>query len=372
MTDRKLEQIAQTLYYGSIPVLVIDTSGFVTDYNLGSEALFGELLNGRRYSTLQNLLQPLNTRVLNGVLIPQDDDYRTKTHCYFHSPDLGKVRLTSSAVVCHDPLTNAMIGQILYWDVAPTLVNDNLHERYRAILNQQLIWDTYAWSYDRILPLMPYYQDVIERHAAFLTASCDGPIIDLGAGTGNLAERLIVEGRSVTAVDSSRAMLERLRSKQALTSVLGTRLTVLEARAESLPIIKDQSFAGVSLLLALFDMRSPESGLRSAVRILRPGGRIVVTDLKRSFQLEPILRECERQLRCLGLYEKLADDLQRVVRSNHDLAPGSRSGIRIEDVFDSLAAQGFQGLEMTDSHLGQCATVTGQKPYYASRVGSMT
>jgi hypothetical protein len=104
--------------------------------------------------------------------------------------------------------------------------------------------------------------------------------------------------------------------------------------------------------------------------VLRPGGWIVVTDLKRSFQLEPILQECEAQLRSLGFYEKLADDLQRVVRSNHCLAPGSRSSLRIEDVFASLAAQGFQELSMKDSHLGQCATVTGKKPLDAIRTGS--
>jgi ubiquinone/menaquinone biosynthesis C-methylase UbiE len=166
-------------------------------------------------------------------------------------------------------------------------------------------------------------------------------------------------------------MLEKLRSKQVLLSVLGTQLTVIEASAEALPMIEDQSYAAASLQLALFDMPKPELALCGAVRVLRPGGSIVVTDLKRSFKLEPLLQECERQLRCLGLYEKLADDLERVVRSNHDLAPGSQSNFRIEDVFDSLAAQGFQGLSMKDSHLGQCATVTGQKPHDANQIRNL-
>ena len=165
-------------------------------------------------------------------------------------------------------------------------------------------------------------------------------------------------------------MLEKLRSKQALVSVLGTRLTVIEASAEALSMIEDQSNAGVSLQLALFDMPRPELALRAAVRVLRPGGSIVVTDLKRSFQLEPLLRECKRQLRLLSLYESLADDLQRVVRSNHELAPGSQSNFRIEDVLDWLAVHGFQGLSIEDSHLGQCATVTGRKPYDANQIQS--
>jgi ubiquinone/menaquinone biosynthesis C-methylase UbiE len=371
-TNGSLQRMASALYYGSIPALTVDAYGYVADYNLALEAVFGDVLSGRRYSPLRELLELLSSRVTRGTIIVGDDDYQTKTECYFDSPQLGQVFLTSSVMVCHDPLTSAKMGEVLFWDVVRAPGNDSFHELYRSKLDHQLIWDTYAWSYDRVLPLIPYYQDVLARHAAVLTSSFDGPVIDLGAGTGNLAELLIFAGRSVTAVDSSRAMLEKLRSKQALVAVLGTRLTMIETSAEALPMIDDQSYSGVSLQLALFDMPRPELALRGAVRLLRPGGSMIVTDLKRSFKLEPLLEECERQLRYLGLYESLADDLHRVVRSNRDLAPGSQSNFRIENVFDLLAAEGFQGLSMKDSHLGQCATVAGQKPYDTKQIRSST
>jgi ubiquinone/menaquinone biosynthesis C-methylase UbiE len=372
MKDRKLQQIARALYYGPIPALTVGPSDFVADYNLALETVFGDVLSGLRYLPLRKSLELLSSRVTNGALIPEEDNRQTNAECCVDSPHIGQLRLIPSAVVCRDPVNGEQLGQVLFWDVVLPPGNDSFHESYREMLDHQLIWDTYAWSYDRILPLMPYYEDVLTRHAAALIGCFEGSVIDLGAGTGNLAERLIAAGRSVTAVDSSRAMLEKLRSKQILASVLGTRLAVLEAKAESLPMLDDESHAGVSLQLALFDMRSPELGLRSAVRVLRPGGRIVVTDLRRKFQLEPILQECERRLRSLGLYENLLADLQRVVVSNHNLAPGSRSSFRIEDVFDSLAAQGFQDLSINDSHLGQCATVIGQKPHNPGRVGSLS
>src|SRR5262249_20799009 len=239
---------------------------------------------------------------------------------------------------------------------------DWFHKKYRERRDHQLTWDIYASSYDRILNLMPYYREVVDRHRAALTATAPGPLADLGAGTGNLAEVLISTGRPVTVVDNSRAMLDKLRSKSALAAEIGKRLTVIEASAECLPMITAASFAGVSILLALFDMRAPEQALDTAVRILRPGGTLVVTELKRCFQLAPILKECERHLRAIGRYDELAEDLHRVIKSNRQLAPGSLSRFRAESVLESLTAHGFHDLSLVDSHFGQCSTVTGGKP----------
>ena len=227
---------------------------------------------------------------------------------------------------------------------------------------QNIVWDIYASSYDRILNLMPYYREVVDRHRVALTVTAPGPLVDLGAGTGNLAEVLIDMGRSVTVVDNSRAMLDKLRLKPTLAAEIGRRLTVIEASAEFLPMIADGAFAGVSILLALFDMRAPEQALDTAVRILEPGGTLVVTELKRCFQLGPILEECDRHLRVIGRYDELAEDLHNVVKSNRQLAPGSLSCFRADSVLELLTARGFHDLSLVDSHFGQCATVTGRKP----------
>jgi ubiquinone/menaquinone biosynthesis C-methylase UbiE len=184
----------------------------------------------------------------------------------------------------------------------------------------------------------------------------------LGAGTGNLAEVLVKTGCQVTAVDNSRAMLDKLRSKPALAAEIGKRLTVIEDSAEFLPMISDASFAGVSILLALFDMRAPEQALDTAVRILQPGGTLVITELKQCFQLKPILAQCKRRLRAIGRYDELSEDLERVIKSNKELAPGSLSRLRAENILELLRARGFQGLTLVDSHFGQCATIAGQKP----------
>jgi len=355
-----LQQLAYGLYYAPLPALTLDVEGRVLDYNLALDVLAGGELNGRRYLPLDGLVQRLAPRVTQGTLFPGANG-AARAKCTLKAEGLGSVHLTGAETMCHDAATSKAIGRIVSWEVIPADGEDWFHKKYRERLDHQLTWDTYAASYDRVLNLMPYYREVVERHRAAL-ATVPGPIVDLGAGTGNLAEALISTGRPVTVVDNSRAMLDKLRSKPALAAEIGKRLTVIEASAEFLPMIAEASFAGVSVLLALFDMGAPERALDTAVRVLQPGGTLVVTELKQCFQLDPILEACERHLRAIGRYDELAADLHRVVKSNRQLAPGSLSRFRAESVFESLSARGFHDLSFVDSHFDQCATVTGRKP----------
>jgi ubiquinone/menaquinone biosynthesis C-methylase UbiE len=361
-----LQQLAYGLYYAPIPALTLDAKGRVFDYNIALEALVGDELIGSRDLPLDGLVRRLSPRVTQGSLVPGANGL-AQMKCTLDTEGLGSVHLVGAETVCHDPTTSKMIGRIISWQVISVDGEDRFHKKYRERLDHQLIWDTYASSYDRVLKLMPYYLEVVERHRAALDATAPGgALVDLGAGTGNLAEALIETDRQVTVVDNSRAMLDKLRSKPALAAEIGRRLTVIEASAELLPMIPDAAFTGVSILLALFDMRAPEQGLDTAVRILQPGGTLVVTELKQCFQLDPILQECDRHLHGIGRYDELAEDLHRVVKSNRQLAPGSLSRFRAETVAESLAAHAFHDLSLVDSHFGQCATVTGRKPSRAA------
>ena len=361
MERNLLEQLGRDLYYAPLPALTVDAEGRVLDYNLALGVLAGDELNGGRYLPLDSLVQRLAPLVTHGILLPGDNG-SARTKCTLSADGLGSVHLAGTETVYHDAVTNKVIGRIVSWEVVVANGEDWFHKRYREALDHQLTWDMYASSYDRVLNLMPYYREVVDRHRAALVVTTPGPVVDLGAGTGNLAEVLVKAGCHVTAVDNSRAMLDKLRSKRALAAEVGKRLTVIEASAEFLPMISDATFAGVSILLALFDMRAPEQALDTAIRILQPGGTLVVTELKESFQLDPILEECERHLRAIARYDELAEDLQRVVKSNRQLAPGSLSRFRAESVLELLTARGFHNLYLVDSHFGQCATVTGRKP----------
>jgi SAM-dependent methyltransferase len=76
------------------------------------------------------------------------------------------------------------------------------------------VWEAYAESYDHILPILPFYQEAVRRHVNRLTGASIQRVIDVGAGTGNVAVQLAPRGVEVTAIDISRAMLDQLRGKK--------------------------------------------------------------------------------------------------------------------------------------------------------------
>ncbi|MBV8235784.1 MAG: methyltransferase domain-containing protein, partial [Acidimicrobiia bacterium] len=160
-----------------------------------------------------------------------------------------------------------------------------------------------------------------------------------------------------------RAMLDRLRRK--LADHVGRGLEVIEANAERLPRLASGSFGGVSILLSLYDMERPLDALEEAIRLLRPGGTLVITEPKLAFDIELILAKCKEHLKAIGRYAELVGDLDRVNRANRGLDPASReahAAVHAEAIRDRLGRCGFLQLTMTDSHFGQCATIRGIKP----------
>lgn len=103
-------------------------------------------------------------------------------------------------------------------------------------------------------------------------------IADLGAGEGALSQLLARRARSVIAVDGSQKMVDfaaDLARRNGLENI-EFRLGDLEA----LPI-SDSSVDLALLSQALHHAAHPERAVREAARILRPGGRIAVLDLKK-------------------------------------------------------------------------------------------
>src|SRR5262249_10247068 len=178
-----LQQLACGLYYAPLPALTLDAEGRVLDYNLALAVLAGDELNGHRCLPFDDLVRRLAPRRAQGALFPRANG-SARAKCTLNAKGLGWVHLTGTETVCHDPATSKVIGRIVSWEVIPADGEDLFHKKYRERLDHQLTWDTYASSYDRILNLMPYYREVVERHRAALAATVPGPIVDLGRGPG--------------------------------------------------------------------------------------------------------------------------------------------------------------------------------------------
>ncbi len=114
-----------------------------------------------------------------------------------------------------------------------------------------------------------------------------GPLeaLDAGCGTGFLSFELAARGHRVTGVDFAPAMLAEARRKAAQQ-----RLSVRfeEADAERLPF-PPHSFDLAISRHVLWTLPHPEAAIDEWIRVLRPGGRLVVVDgqFNPGFLVEP-------------------------------------------------------------------------------------
>ena len=108
-----------------------------------------------------------------------------------------------------------------------------------------------------------------------LARRCEGPVLELGVGTGRVAIALARAGFDVWGIDTSEAMLSRARCKAG--SALGDRLHVLlgDMRDFQLDREFDLVFAGLGAFHHLITPDDQAACLRCVGRHLAPGGLFV-------------------------------------------------------------------------------------------------
>jgi len=118
-----------------------------------------------------------------------------------------------------------------------------------------------------------------------LTGSQPLDALDAGCGTGFLSFELAARGHRVTGVDFAPAMLAEARRKAAERTV---SVRFEEADAEQLPF-PPHSFDLAISRHVLWTLRHPEAAIDEWIRVLRPGGRLVVVDgqFNPGFLVEP-------------------------------------------------------------------------------------
>ncbi len=120
-----------------------------------------------------------------------------------------------------------------------------------------------------------FFSDTVREKALAVAGVQRGKrAADIGAGTGFITEGLIRLGLQVIALDESRAMLETMKKKFGHLKGIDYQL----GEGENLPIPTgsvDYAFAN----MYLHHVENPSKAIREMVRILKPGGRLVITDL---------------------------------------------------------------------------------------------
>ncbi len=142
------------------------------------------------------------------------------------------------------------------------------------------MFDRIAPRYDLMNRLMSAGLDRRWRRLAAAAAdvSLGGRALDVCTGTGDLAFELadrVGPAGAVTGTDFSEPMLQRARAKAAAR---GSSVTFTHADALDLPFPADE-FDAATVAFGARNWSDLERGLAEMVRVVRPGGRVVVLDI---------------------------------------------------------------------------------------------
>ena len=117
-----------------------------------------------------------------------------------------------------------------------------------------------------------------EVESALRSALGDGPLgrlLDIGTGTGRMAELFAKKADNIVALDKSLAMLRVARAK--LQHLPADRVELMQGDFASLPFPAD-SFDTVMFHQVLHFANDPSLVLAEAARVTREGGRIAIVD----------------------------------------------------------------------------------------------
>lgn len=121
-------------------------------------------------------------------------------------------------------------------------------------------------------------RQVKELEIAMLAVDSGAWVLDVGCGIGDDAREiggLVGPNGKVIGLDSSAAMIEESR-KRASSSCLPVEFVQGDAYKLQFP---DRSFDGARADRVFVHLQDPERALYEMVRVLKPGGRVVVSDV---------------------------------------------------------------------------------------------
>ena len=145
----------------------------------------------------------------------------------------------------------------------------------------------------------------------------EGPVLEVGVGTGVVALGLLRRGFRVIGLDVSSPMLSRARVRLGPVVLLGDAMELPLAAA---------SVAHAVSVWVLHAVAEPERVLREVGRVLRPGGRYVVCTTQRAADGDVI--------------GKIIEDMAAAVDARRG---GRPRGVTAAQVLDWARAAGFTG-----------------------------
>lgn len=145
------------------------------------------------------------------------------------------------------------------------------------------MFDSISWRYDLLNHLLSVGVDVYWRRRAMRELKALKPklILDVATGTGDLAIQAIksLDPDKVIGVDISTGMME-IGRKKIESRGLSKKIELRRGDSENLPF-EENKFDAVIVAFGVRNFENLEKGLAEMLRVLRPGGKVVVLEFSK-------------------------------------------------------------------------------------------
>jgi len=167
--------------------------------------------------------------------------------------------------------------------------------------------------------ISPQERALLEQIVQLAQVSPDDRVLDVACGTGLVSFVLAPYVREVVGIDISPGMLAKAREIRHRSKVRNVHFVLGEA--EHMPF-KDEEFDVVVCRLAIHHFPQPERELHEMVRVLKAGGRLVISDTVSS--------EDAREARLHNALERLRDPSHaRMLAPTELVQLIERAGVRV-------------------------------------------
>ena len=218
------------------------------------------------------------------------------------------------------------------------------------------VWRLYAPAYSRVLPMVSFYADSVNR----MLKSMEGHqrVLDLGCGPGIISQRLTEKGHEVIGIDNDETMLKFAENRLAKYPNVG-----IERQDAASLSLGNESVDGVVCNNVLYYVDDPNALVSEAYRVLKMDGIFSVSGPTKTFDRRVLDGQMERELKEKGLYKSLADDVEIIKMSNQVIAARCmRNPFDIPELEAILRKTGFSAITASELiYLGQCYFISASK-----------
>jgi ubiquinone/menaquinone biosynthesis C-methylase UbiE len=381
--DLIADRTAQTIMvrpsaYPTTPMYLLDSFFRVIDWNEAFSVAFDSSLEGRLGESILEWTYNLDN-------FEQVLDHGTKTFSdkdNLPRIDVEDVQFTSDrygpfAAVKRAYQIPGDSGENLAWLVTFELkFNDteqhvSFHRDLAQVLSLEQLWSEYALSYDAVLNSSRVYPELLDTMVGNLgplsPIASDAKILDLGAGTGNLALKLMAGAnrRLVIALEKNRTMLNRLQARcGAFIRDDDLEPGIIARRQDALNLhgLDADYFDTVVLNNVLYAVENAEDCLKAVRRVLKPGGDVRISGPKKDSNPDILFAQIRKELEEAGRFEQLRDDFLHVYEINRYRLRRMLHRWETSDMVRLLESAGFSVTEASEEiYAGQSMLVSAVK-----------